>query len=86
MKNTGEGEATDVDWSITLDGGLIILGKETTGNFPTIAADGEEEIKTGLVFGIGKPTITVYAECAEGKTADANATGFVLLFFVMNVA
>jgi hypothetical protein len=86
VKNTGEGEATDVDWSITLDGGLIILGKETTGNFPTIAAGGEEEIKTGLVFGIGKPTITVYAECAEGKTADANATGFVLLFFVLNVA
>jgi hypothetical protein len=86
VKNTGTGDATDVEWSITLDGGLIILGKETTGSIATIAAAGEEEIKSGLIFGIGKPTITVFAECAEGKTAEANATGFVLLFFVLNVA
>jgi hypothetical protein len=52
----------------------------------TLAVDAEEEIKSGLILGIGKPTITVFAECAEGPTAEANATGFVLLFFVLNVA
>jgi hypothetical protein len=86
IENTGTGDATDVEWSITLDGGLIILGKETTGMISTLAVDAEEEIKSGLILGIGKPTITVYAECAEGPTAEANATGFVLLFFVLNVA
>jgi hypothetical protein len=85
VSNTGDAEATDVDWSITLDGGLIIIGGETTGDFATIAADGEEEIKTGLVLGIGKPTITIAAECAEGSSDEATATAFVLLFLVLNV-
>jgi hypothetical protein len=85
VKNVGDGDATDVEWSITLDGGLIILGKETTGDIATIEVDGEEEIKSGLVLGIGKPTITVAAECAEGSSDEATATAFVLLFFVLNV-
>ena len=83
--NVGTADATDVDWSITLDGGHIILGTETTGSIPSIAVDAEEDIKSSLIFGIGKPTITIYAECAEGKIAEGNATGFVFLILVLNV-
>ena len=86
VKNVGTADATDVDWSITLDGGLIILGKETTGTEATIAADDEVPIKSSLIFGIGKPTITVYAECAEGQNATATATGFVFLILVLGVS
>jgi len=86
IDNVGDGEATDTDWSITLDGGLIILGKETTGTIASIPAGESAEIKSGLILGIGKPTITVTAECAEGKSAEGNATGFVLLFFVIGVS
>jgi len=86
IKNTGDGEATDVNWSITLEGGLIILGKETTGTTASIPAEDEASIKSGLIFGIGKPTITVTAECAEGPSAEGNATGLVILFFVLGVS
>jgi len=86
IDNVGDGEATDTEWSITLDGGLIILGKETTGTIASIPAGESAEIKSSLIFGIGRPTITVTAECAEGPSAEENATGLVILFFVIGVS
>jgi len=68
-----------VDWSITLEGGLIILGKETTGTVDIPAGD-EVIIKSSLIFGIGNTVITVTANDVE-ETAD----GLVLLFFVLGV-
>jgi outer membrane protein assembly factor BamB len=85
ITNTGDANATDVNWSITLDGGIIILGKETTGTIASIPAGKSSEIKSGLIFGIGKPTITVAAECTEGSSDEKAAEGFVLLFFVLGV-
>jgi hypothetical protein len=86
IDNVGDGEATDTEWSITLDGGLIILGKETTGTIASIPAGESSEIKSGLIFGIGKPTITISAECAEGASAEETASGLVILFFVLGVS
>jgi hypothetical protein len=86
IKNIGNGAATDVEWGITLDGGLIILGANTTGSEATIDVDGEAAVESGFIFGIGRPTITVYAECAEGASDDKTASAFVLLFLILNVA
>ncbi|MBE3121920.1 MAG: PKD domain-containing protein [Thermoplasmata archaeon] len=77
IKNTGTAAATNVSWSIKLDGGLILLGKETTGNIPTIAAGGSEAISSKLILGFGKTVITVTAGTA---TKSQNAT--VLLVFI----
>jgi len=86
IKNIGNGEATDVNWSINLDGGLIILGKETTGTIASIPAEDEATVKSSLILGIGSVTITVAADCAEGSPADKSANGFVILFFVIGVS
>ena len=86
IKNVGNGEATDVNWSITLDGGLIILGKETTGTIASIPAEDEATVKSSLILGIGSVTITVAAECAEGSSDEGTASGFVILFFVIGVS
>jgi hypothetical protein len=77
IKNTGEADATDVDWSINLNGGLILLGKETTGTAPTIPAGGQVEVTSSLILGFGKTTITV---SAGGDSKDQAAT--VLLIFI----
>ena len=77
IKNTGEADATDVDWSINLNGGLILLGKETTGTAATIPAGGQVEVTSGLILGFGKTTITV---SAGGESKDQAAT--VLLIFI----
>ena len=77
IMNTGDVNATDVDWSITLDGGLILLGKETTETAATIPAGEEVEVTSGLILGLGATTITVSAGDAS---KDQAAT--VLLIFI----
>jgi hypothetical protein len=78
IENTGTGDATDVQWSISLEGGLIILGKETSGTIPILAAGESKTVKSGLIFGIGKTRITVTADRASKEV-----TGTVILFFVI---
>ena len=83
INNNADVDATNVEWKVTFDGG-IILPKQKTGTIPTISAGNEETIKV-IVFGFGKPTFTVAVSCAEGVSATQTATGFVLLFFVLGV-
>ena len=73
IENAGDADATDVQWSITIEGGLFILEKEIEGSFELISAGDSEEIHMD-VLGIGLgiitplPTITVTAECAEDSS------------------
>jgi hypothetical protein len=80
IKNTGGAEATNVDWKIQLTGGLIVLGKESTGTIPTIAPNGSVTIYSKLILGFGKTIINVTADTA---TKSQNAT--VLLIFIKTV-
>jgi len=86
VNNIGEADATNVAWTIALDGGLIIVGKETTGDIATLAAAANSPIKSGLILGFGKTTITVTATCDEDVSDTATASGFVFLVFVLGVA
>jgi hypothetical protein len=74
VKNTGAGEASNVPWSISLTGGLVLSRRETTGTLTKIQPGFYPQIKTGFLFGIGKVTITVTADVAE-KTASAFLLG-----------
>ena len=85
VKNSGEGAATNVEWTITLDGKLVFVGKSSTGTVATIASAGEEAIKVGFILGFGKTNIVVSATCAEGVTTEATASGFVLGPFILRV-
>jgi hypothetical protein len=85
VKNTGDGAATNVDWSIELTGGAFI-GASTQDTIGSIAAGAESRIKAGFILGIGKTTITVTATCDEGKTAELSKTATVLGPFVIGIA
>ena len=85
VKNTGAGAATNVEWTISLDGKLVFVGKSSAGTFTTIAPAGDEAIKAGFILGFGKTNIVVSATCDEGVTAEATASGFVLGPFVLGV-
>ena len=78
IKNIGTSDVTNVSWTIALDGGFIFLGKTKTGSVDIPA--GEQVTVKSMVFGIGKPTITVTVD-----TAEKTATGTVILFFVLGV-
>jgi hypothetical protein len=78
IKNVGAGDATNIDWSITLDGKLVLLGKETTGTFTKIMPGFGPKAKTGFVFGVGHVDIIVTVGDLQ-KTASATLLGPFLL-------
>lgn len=82
LRNTGKENLTEINWDITCDGGLVILGKKTTGIIPLLRGDSSESIQVPLVIGFGKPSITVTAQAAEGddaiKTNQAQILGIYL--------
>jgi hypothetical protein len=79
VKNTGAGEASNVPWSISLKGGLVLLGRETTGTLTKILPGFSPQIKTRFLLGIGALTITVTAAEVE-KTVSVFLLGpFVIV-------
>ena len=85
LTNNGQTALTHINWSISLDGGLILAGKTTTGTIPGIEPGAERIVKPSLVLGFGKTTITIAATCDEGIEANITASGFVLGPFVLGV-
>ena len=80
IKNTGDLEATDVNWSINLDGGALI-GKLTTGN-DDIPPKGEIILDSKFVIGFGPTKITITADMPGGPSDTRKQSGFVFLVFI----
>lgn len=79
IKNTGTTTLTNLSWTITLDGKMIFVGKTKPGIITSLAP-GESVTVKDFVIGFGKTGITMNVGAAE-----ANATGTVILFFVIGV-
>ena len=81
--NTGTGAAADIDWSISVSGGILgRINVTTTGNIASLAAGGSQTVQTDkFIFGLG--TITIQLTAGQ---AVASKTGKVLLFLVRNIA
>ena len=84
VKNTGDAAATDVEWTITVTGGILgFINKEITGTISSLAVDSEETISTGLIFGLGAIDISVEAKASGSNTATGEATGTQIIIFSM---
>ena len=81
IENVGTADATDVHWSINLEGGLVIVGGSAEGTISAIPVGGSATVKIPFVLGLGGVTIKV---AADGATKTASGT--VLLFFVTGVS
>jgi hypothetical protein len=81
VRNLGGVAATKVTWSITLDGGLILLGKETTGTILSLPAEEERTISSSPIIGFGKTLVTVTAACTD-STDTMEQEMFVFLFLI----
>ena len=75
--NVGTADASNVQWSISLDGGLILVGKSAEGTISNLGAGANTIVKIPFVLGFGGVTITATAD-GSSKTA----SGTVILFFV----
>jgi hypothetical protein len=80
IKNVGDGNASDVNWNISVKGG--ILGKidvHSEGIIASLTAGQETTVSTDkIILGLGSITVEVKADEAD-KTTD----GFVLLFVII---
>jgi len=74
VENIGAADATDVPWSIDLEGGLILIGGHVEGTIATLSGESSTTISSGLILGIGKPTITVVVGDKQ-KSATATVLG-----------
>jgi glucose/arabinose dehydrogenase len=67
IHNKGLVNATNVHWSITLNGGLVLLGKKASGNIPIMFPDQSTIVTIPLVIGFGTTTITAIANASNAN-------------------
>ncbi|MFO8133444.1 MAG: exo-alpha-sialidase [Thermoplasmatota archaeon] len=77
VANSGTQAAEDVEYTISFD--ALIGGTEKTGTV-TVPVDGEVEVKSGFIVGLGPADISV-----EVGGVSASASGFVLGPFVLGL-
>lgn len=70
IQNTGDANATNLVWTIQLDGLLILLGKQTTNTIPLLPPTTSEPITSKFIFGFGKTNFIITASCDEGVTTE----------------
>ena len=75
--NTGSEDLYYLEWSISLDKGLVLSDREKTGVIKVLPAGEETEVRF-LPFGIGFPEITITAGCAELEIRD-----YLLIFYFL---
>lgn len=84
IKNSGNADAINVQWTITMQG-FVFFGKETTGSFVKIAPGFEPIAATGFIFGIGRVEITVSAVAEGVAPANKIVTAVIVGPFVFRV-
>ncbi len=84
IKNIGSADAVGgVDWSITLDGGLILGGKERTGRIINIPAGESVTVSLKPILGFGNTVVTVTAEKPGVSLDTKDQDAFMFLFIII---
>jgi len=84
IRNQGIVNLTEITWQISLDGGLVLLGKNAEGTISLLRPGRTQTITVPLVFGFGKTEVSVTVNASDGdediKTSGARLCGvFVCL-------
>jgi PKD repeat protein len=83
--NNGTADVSALNWSIALNGGVVVLGKTKTGTLPGLIPGESVGITDKPVVGFGKITITVTVEIPDAEPVTKTASGFLFLFLVLGV-
>jgi hypothetical protein len=81
IKNNGNVPANNIQWNITTVGGVILLGKKTTGSIAVLNASDKQAVASKPLFGFGKTVIRIVAS-APGTSAVKEQNATVWLFFI----
>lgn len=81
IKNNDVSDINNIQWSIDIDGGLIILGKRTTGLISIIPSGDETKIVSNMILGFGAINVKITAEMPEVSNM-REQSGFVFLLLI----
>jgi hypothetical protein len=70
IRNLGKGNASTIRTTISLAGGFILLGRETTSVISTLAPGGSNTIESDFIFGFGPTMITIAAVPDYGEGSE----------------
>jgi len=89
VKNNGDEDATNVNVTLGVTGGLIgRINNQGIELIPTIAIGQEVTVASGgFIFGLGKLTLSASATCTEAipQTVTSSGTGKILLVFITGI-
>ena len=86
VKNSGEKVVANLEYEMTVSGGILSGINRTVSGTKTELTVGEtESIRTGLLFGFGPITINITADADNAFEVSTTKTGFILGPFVFGI-
>lgn len=82
ITNIGTANATNVTYSIELEGGTILIGKKVSENIGTMVPGNTSAMFNIPIIGFGKVNITASVEADKVEQVTKTGNGFVLIFFI----
>ena len=84
IRNIGTLDASDINWSISVVGGMLgFIDVLTENTIDFLGIEKEEKVKTsGIIFGFGEVDISVNVSSPSSNTDTKSARGMVLGPFV----
>jgi Peptidase family C25/Peptidase family C25, C terminal ig-like domain/PKD domain len=83
LNNIGVGVATNVEWTITVNGNLIFTGKSATGTLDTLDVNATKTIENSPILGFGNVIITITAKADGFPEITKTVDGFVLFIYII---
>jgi len=76
IKNRGDAEATNIEWTLKVTGGVLgSINKNTNGNESILGIGKELHAKSGIIIGFGKISVIATFTCTEGSSIKGNKNG-----------
>jgi len=86
IKNAGEADASNLEYTTTVTGGILKLINKTVPGSTTVLASGAiEAIGSGLILGLGPITIEITANADNAAEVTVTKTAFVLGILVIGI-
>jgi len=85
IRNIGDAAANEVQWRITIYGGSILLGRSSSGAISNIEPGSKATINSGLIYGIGFPSIIMVEIDIGNYNSDIEIISADIILFIIRI-